>query len=189
MAEFVARGVLRFDAVAPPEINAQFLAEMGEVSEPEPGRRVRRAFGELLAQAQIPEVPAGTPLAAAYPQGSAIRRLLDLPLVSGAIQSLVGPDPIFDHHFLHVTFPPAYYEAGGGENELGAAAGEVGEAEVDEGQTFIARASRLVTKSGQRLGDLCECELTHGRGLGAEEYDRGDGSVRDRGKPMPAERQ
>jgi hypothetical protein len=116
MAEFVARGVLRFDAVAPPEINAQFLAEMGEVSEPEPGRRVRRAFGELLAQAQIPEVPAGTPLAAAYPQGSAIRRLLDLPLVSGAIQSLVGPDPIFDHHFLHVTFPPAYYEAGGGEN-------------------------------------------------------------------------
>ena len=61
-------------------------------------------------------VAPGTPLAATYPQGSAVERLLALPLVQGAIRSLVGPDPVFDHHFLHVTFPPAYYEAGGGEN-------------------------------------------------------------------------
>ena len=116
MARFVARGFLRFDGVVPDEINRQFLAEVGEAAEPEPGRKVMRAFGELLGQAEIPEVAAGVPLAAAYRQGSAIRRLLDLPLVKGAIQSLVGADPVFDHHFLHVTFPPAYYEAGGGEN-------------------------------------------------------------------------
>jgi hypothetical protein len=116
MARFVARGFLRFDGVVPDEINRQFLAEVGEAAEPEPGRKVMRAFGELLGQAEIPEVAAGVPLAATYPQGSAIRRLLDLPLVKGAIQSLVGADPVFDHHFLHVTFPPAYYEAGGGEN-------------------------------------------------------------------------
>ena len=116
MARFVAKGYLRFDAVVPDEINAQFLAEMGEAGEPVPGQRVMRAFGDLLRQAQVPEVAAGTPLSRTYAQGSAIARLLDLPLVKGAIQSLVGSDPVFDHHFLHVTFPPAYHEAAGGEN-------------------------------------------------------------------------
>lgn len=116
MARFAARGFLRFDAAVPEEINAQFLAEAGEAPAPVEGRKVLGAFGALLAQASIPEVAPGTPLAQVYPQGSAVRRLLDLPLVRGAIQSLVGPDPVFDHHFLHVTFPPAYYEAGGGEN-------------------------------------------------------------------------
>ena len=116
MARFVARGFLRFDHVVPDDINAQFLAEAGEADDPQPGRKVMRTFGQLLARADIPEVAPGTPLSSAYRQGSAIDRLLDLPRVKGAIQSLVGPDPIFDHHFLHVTFPPAYYEAGGGEH-------------------------------------------------------------------------
>lgn len=116
MARFAARGFLRMDAVVPEAINAQFLAEVGEIAAPEPGRKLRRAYGELLAQAGVPEVAAGTPLARTYPQGSALARLLDLPVVAGAIRSLVGEDPVFDHHFLHVTFPPAYHEAGGGEN-------------------------------------------------------------------------
>ena len=116
MARFVARGFLRFDGVVPAEINAQFLAEAGEADYPKPGQKMMRTYGELLARAQIPEVAAATPLSAAYPQGSAVERLLALPLVRGAIQSLVGPDPVFDHHFLHVTFPPAYYEASGGEH-------------------------------------------------------------------------
>ncbi len=114
MARFVARGFLRFDGVVPAEINAQFLTEAGEP--PEPGAKMRQTYGRLLAASGIPEVPPGVPLSAAYAQGSAIDRLLNLPLVAGAIQSLVGPAPVFDHHFLHVTFPPAYYEAGGGEN-------------------------------------------------------------------------
>ena len=116
MARFVARGFLRFDGVVPDEINAQFLAEAGEADYPKPGRTMTRTYGDLLAKAQIPEVAPGAPLGSVYPQGSAIERLLALPLVQGAIRSLAGPDPVFDHHFLHVTFPPAYYEAGGGEN-------------------------------------------------------------------------
>ena len=32
------------------------------------------------------------------------------------MKSLLGEAPIFDHHFLHVTFPPRYHEAGGSEN-------------------------------------------------------------------------
>jgi hypothetical protein len=116
MARFVARGFLRFDGVVPEDINAQFLEEVGEAPPPVEGRKVLGALGALFAGAAVPEVAPGAPLAHVYPQGGAIRRLLELPVVAGAIQSLVGPDPEFDHHFLHVTFPPAYYEAGGGEN-------------------------------------------------------------------------
>jgi hypothetical protein len=35
--------------------------------------------------------------------------------VRGAFQSLLGEAPVFDHHFLHITFPPRWHEAGGGE--------------------------------------------------------------------------
>ena len=116
MASFAARGFLRFDGVVPEAINAQFLDEVGAPPEPAAGRKMMRTYGELLARAGVPEVAAGTPLARAYPQGSAVARMLELPLVAGAIRSLVGDDPTFDHHFLHVTFPPAYHEAGGSEN-------------------------------------------------------------------------
>jgi hypothetical protein len=116
MATFAARGFLRMDGVVPDAINAQFMSEVGEIDPPEPGRKLRRTYGELLAKAGIPEVGAGVPLARTYPQGSAIARMLELPAVAGAIRSLVGEAPVFDHHFLHVTFPPAYHAAGGGEN-------------------------------------------------------------------------
>jgi hypothetical protein len=89
---------------------------MGDIAPPEPGRKMRRTYGEVLANADIPEVGAGVPLSRTYRQGSAIARMLELPVVAGAIRSLVGEEPTFDHHFLHVTFPPAYHEASGGEN-------------------------------------------------------------------------
>lgn len=116
MARFAARGFLRFDGVVPEEINAQFLDEAGRASDPQPGKKLMWTYAELLAKSGLPEVAAGTPLARTYSQGSAVQRLLDLPLVAGAIRSLVGQDPVFDHHFMHVTFPPAYHEASGGEN-------------------------------------------------------------------------
>jgi hypothetical protein len=116
MASFVARGFLRFDAVVPPEINDQFMAEAGDAPEAADGQKLRATYGRLLAQNAIPEISPGVPLHQAYPQGSAVRRLLELPVVSGAIRSLLGADPVFDHHFLHVTFPPAYHAAGGREN-------------------------------------------------------------------------
>jgi hypothetical protein len=116
MASFVARGFLRFDAAVPDDINRQFMDEAGQAAEPEAGRKLRVAYGELLAHNAIPEIAPGTPLFNAYPEGGAVRRLLDLPLVRGAIESLLGEDPVFDHHFLHVTFPPRYHEAGGSEN-------------------------------------------------------------------------
>lgn len=115
MATFVARGFLRFDGVVPQDINDQFMTEAGEMAQPGDGRGPLRTFFNTLAENRIPEVPAGTPLADVYPPQSAISRMLDLPLVKGALQSLLGDDPVFDHHFLHVTFPPAYYEGSGKE--------------------------------------------------------------------------
>ncbi len=116
MARFVARGFLRFDAAAPEDLNAAFLAEAGEAPEAAPGRMPRAAHASLLAQSAIPEIAPGAPLFQAYPRDSAVQRLLDLPVARGVIRSLLGEDPVFDHHFLHVTFPPRYHDAGGAEN-------------------------------------------------------------------------
>lgn len=84
MARFVARGSLRLDAVVPASLNAEGL--------------------EVLAD-DVPPVPYGTPLSAAYPEGSFVRRLLELPRVAGALRSLVGPEPWVDHHFVHTREP------------------------------------------------------------------------------------
>jgi Phytanoyl-CoA dioxygenase (PhyH) len=116
MARFVSRGFLRFDAAVPEAINAQFMDEAGQVPELDAGGKISQVYGEVLAKSRIPEVPAGAPLAQAYAPESAIGRLLDLPLVRGALKSLLGEAPIFDHHFLHVTFPPRFHDAAAHEN-------------------------------------------------------------------------
>ena len=84
VAHFVAHGSLRFDAVVPDELNREALD---------------------VFTAGIDPVPYGTPVNDAYPAGSFLRRLLDLPVVAGAVHSLVGPDPTVDHHFIHVRHP------------------------------------------------------------------------------------
>ena len=81
MAEFVARGFLRFDELVPDEIN-------------------RAAMHGIDKQA-IKGHPAGTPLSDCY-HGTPIRKLLDLPQIQGIIQSLVGENPLFDHDAIHV---------------------------------------------------------------------------------------
>lgn len=107
MATFAARGFLRLDAVVPDEINRQFLDDIGKVS-PE-ADSIMGHYGRIMQGSVIPLVDPGTPLASAYPAGSALRRLVDLPQVDGAITSLVGTESVVDHHFLHITFPEAYH--------------------------------------------------------------------------------
>ena len=84
MAEFVARGFLRFDELVPQDINAAVMRDIDR-------QAIRGA-------------PAGTPLSQCY-AGTAIRRMLDLPQVQGLIHSLVGADPLFDHDAIHVREP------------------------------------------------------------------------------------
>ena len=84
MAEFVARGFLRFDELVPDEINQAVMRDID-----------RNA---------IQGAPAGTPLSQCY-RGTAIRAMLDLPPIRGLIHSLVGADPLFDHDAIHVREP------------------------------------------------------------------------------------
>lgn len=84
MAQFVAAGFLRFDGLVPTQLNAHAIAEL---------------------ETGLPRVVAGTPLPVAYSSESVIGRILDLPRIRGTIRSLVGPDPLVDHHAIHIRQP------------------------------------------------------------------------------------
>ncbi len=84
MANFVARGFLRFDELVPAALNERIMREIDG--------------GAIKAAA------AGTPLSQCY-AGTGIREMLQMPEVHGLIHSLVGPDPLFDHHAVHVRQP------------------------------------------------------------------------------------
>ena len=106
MASFAARGFLRFDAVIPAAVNQQFLNDIAAVS-PEPDSMANH-YGRIMRNSIVPLVNPGTHLNDAYPDDSALSRIVQEPVVAGAIQSLVGLDCVVDHHFLHITFPPSY---------------------------------------------------------------------------------
>ena len=84
VARFAAHGYLRLDAVVPLQLNAVAIDAL---------------------DAGIPAVPYGTPLSAAFPDGSFARSLVELPAVAGALHSLVGPEPTVDHHAVHIREP------------------------------------------------------------------------------------
>ena len=107
MAAFAARGFLRMDAVVPKRINQQFLADIGAAS-PAPDTP-RGHYANIMRSSVVPIVSPATPLKEAYPAKSALNKLIKLPKIAGAIDSLVGLDCVIDHHFLHITFPPNYY--------------------------------------------------------------------------------
>lgn len=96
MAEFVARGFLRFDGLVPDELNRACLRELveAEATVP-PGTRPPLDAGNA----------AGMPLALCFPRAPAVRSLIALPRVRGIITSLLGPDPLYDHHAVHVRLP------------------------------------------------------------------------------------
>lgn len=108
MARFAARGFLLFEGIVPDEINRAFLDGLGDASVRE-GEGIAEAYGRFMAGSRIPVVPAGVPLSEAIEGGSPLGRLLAVPRVRGLIDSLVGPDPVFDHHFLHLAFPTRAY--------------------------------------------------------------------------------
>jgi hypothetical protein len=89
MAEFVATGFLRFEAIVPADLNARGIEEM------------RRLSAERLAPEGMKPPHTGTPLSSCYPPPSAIGEYLRLPQVQGIITSLVGPDPTYDHDWSH----------------------------------------------------------------------------------------
>ena len=81
MAQFVAAGFLRFDELVPDEINRASCAEM---------------------EAGVPRGRAGAPLAELWTD-AAVGQVVRLPQIQGIIHSLVGPDPLYDHHAVHTV--------------------------------------------------------------------------------------
>lgn len=100
VAEFVANGVLRFDALVPAELNERVLDELPAMRDAKyaaffGGAATGPANGE---EAGPPTT--GTPMSECH-RGTAIGEVLDLPDVRGIVASLVGRDPLFDHDFVH----------------------------------------------------------------------------------------
>ncbi len=97
MAEFVANGVIRFDAIVPADVNERAIDEM------------RRLNAERMSPSGLKPPHTGTPLAECYPAPSAIGEYLRLPQIAGIIESFVGPNPLFDHDWTHYIAPHARY--------------------------------------------------------------------------------
>ncbi len=85
MASFAARGFLRFDNLVPDAINEKVMA--------------------FFTSEQVERPVAGKPLSETYPPNSPLAELMQLPAIQGIVQSLVGPDPFFDHHAVHIRHP------------------------------------------------------------------------------------
>jgi len=69
VARFVAQGFLRLDGVVPQKINERAIAALAE---------------------GLPAVSYGTPLVKAFAPDTFVHELLALPVVAGAVESLVG---------------------------------------------------------------------------------------------------
>ena len=82
MARFAADGFLRFDELVPRELN-------------------EAAYEQMVAN-EVERPPAGTPLSSMWadtPLGEVFR----LPAIQGIKNSLVGTDPLYDHHAVHTV--------------------------------------------------------------------------------------
>ena len=103
MAIFASRGFVRLDAVVPTSLNDQFLEEL------------ERTFGvrEVNGGTTVPAVPAGTEIDQALRPDQTLGQIMRLPRLRGAIESLVGPNSLLDHHFVHVLPPANVIEAAG----------------------------------------------------------------------------
>ncbi len=81
MAAFVASGYLKFDNMVPKKLCRACLEEM---------EKRKRGYYAV-----------GTPFEETWPKGTALGDAFRLPKVKGLIHSLVGPDPLYDHHAAH----------------------------------------------------------------------------------------
>lgn len=93
VARFVARGFHAMPGVVPEALNEAADDEL-------------RAIVTTWGSPDRPFAPdSGQPLSAIYPEPSAIGAVLRYPPVAGALFSLLGPEPCFDHDFVHLKTP------------------------------------------------------------------------------------
>ena len=82
MARFVASGYLKYENMVPPDLCQACLDEMP------------RSGGYLAV---------GTSFEDTWPKDTALGEAFRLPKVKGLIHSLIGPDPLYDHHAAHLV--------------------------------------------------------------------------------------
>ena len=87
MANFVADGMLRFEGIVPDEINREAMREIDE-------NNISKGY-ERQGQA----------LSGLWTESRGFGAMFRLPQVQGIIQSLVGPNPLYDHHAFHRVSP------------------------------------------------------------------------------------
>jgi hypothetical protein len=87
MANFVADGLMVFNELIPAEINAEVMSELDE-------KRINFGYE-----------PQGQPFANLWAESQGIGAMVRLPQVQGIINSLVGPDSLYDHHCPHRVGP------------------------------------------------------------------------------------
>lgn len=89
VATFVARGFFPLPGIVPDDLNRAATDELHQI----------------LATWGSPDRPfapsTGARLDEIYPEPSTIGAVLRHPVVAGALHSLLGPDPVFDHDFVH----------------------------------------------------------------------------------------
>ena len=98
MAEFVSKGYLIFENIIDNKTNKKFLSEIGHTSTSLNKKNTDQAwlaehYNEIMKSSKIPLVKAGTPLKKAYKKNSALNDVINNPVLSGAIKSLVGDRP------------------------------------------------------------------------------------------------
>ncbi len=113
VAFFAANGYIELTSAVPESLNRKFISAMNagdrrEDSSPANLARLSH-LGRLIAESDIPAVPAGTPLFEALDAGTVLGDIVRLPKVQGAIESLVGSKCLLDHHFVHVANGPRAY--------------------------------------------------------------------------------
>ncbi len=106
MAQFVADGYLRFEALVPASINERVIEELQLLYTTKMRQLVESVGLNPDDVAKTPSVSVShpeslTPLAECYPPPSILGEMLRLPEVLGIIESLVGKNPLFDHDFVH----------------------------------------------------------------------------------------
>jgi len=82
MASFIAHGYLRFDNIVPLSLCKMCLKEIPQ-------------FNGYLS--------VGMPFEETWPKDTAFGEIFRIPVVKGLIRSLVGPNPLYDHHGPHLT--------------------------------------------------------------------------------------
>lgn len=96
MAQFAAEGFLMFEGLIPEEVNQEAMREIDN-----------KSFNLWTGYTR-----SGTPLSQMWNESKGLGAVWRLPQVQGIMQSLVGPNPLYDHHAGHTV--PANHPTGQG---------------------------------------------------------------------------